>query len=299
MVQSRLLEARLPGNMRNSWATKIIRLIVIFGAVAVCIGAVFGPRTVVAADRRDALPKRLAGIDVEEHLNQQLPVALSFKDETGKSVSLGSYFDGHRPVIVTMNYSHCPMLCSLQLSGMVKALSDLDEPVGKSFRIVTVSFDPNDTPETMRALKARTLRHYSKRALPGGWAFLSGDDANIRDVADSLGIRYGYNEKRGEYVHPAVMVISTPSGRIARYLYGIEYIPKTLRLSLVESSQGKIGTTVERVLLYCFHYDESEGRYAPVAFNIMRIGGAIAVVALGLLLGGLWVAERKKRHVTH
>ena len=143
------------------------------------------------------------------------------------------------------------------------------------------------------------MRHYSKRALPGGWAFLSGDDANIHNVADSLGIRYGYNEKRGEYVHPAVMVISTPSGRIARYLYSIEYIPKTLRLSLVESSQGKIGTTVERVLLYCFHYDESEGRYAPVAFNIMRIGGAIAVVALGLLLGGLWVAERKKRHVTH
>jgi protein SCO1/2 len=245
--------------------------------------------------RVEAAPKRLQGVDVIEHLDAALPLELPFTDTQGRSVTLRDYVTGDRPVIFTLNYSDCPMLCSLQLSGMVTALKEIDWTAGGEFDIVTVSLNPVETFEQAKRTQDRYVGSYGRPAAARGWHFLTGSEANIQALAHALGVEYGYNEKRKEYVHPAVLAIATPSGHIARYLYGIEYVPKTLRLSLVEASQGKIGTSVDRIILFCFHYDESEGRYAPVAMNIMRLGGGVTVLGLGAFLSAFWLRQWRKR----
>jgi protein SCO1/2 len=188
------------------------------------------------------------------------------------------------------------MLCSLQLNALVDSMKQLDLTLGKDYRVVTVSLDPKETPQRARDWKARYLSTYGRAETPkDGWTFLTGSEPNIKAVAKALGFSYGYNEKRDEYVHPAAFVIATPDGVIGRYIYGLEYHPKTLRLSLVEASEGKIGSSVDRLILYCFHYDASEGRYAPVAMNIMRVSGSAGALALGGLLAGLWRNERRRK----
>jgi protein SCO1/2 len=252
------------------------------------------------AERTDPLPKRLAGVDVQEKLDQSLPPGLEFRDDRGRSVRVGDYFDGKLPVLITLNYSNCPMLCSLQLTAVVAGLKQVELTAGKDYRILTLLIDPAETPQTASKTKARYLRQYGRPEAAGGWHFISGSERNVRALAKALGFQYAYNEERKEYVHPAAIAIATPKAHISRYLYGLEYHPKTLRLSLVEASEGKIGTTVDRLLLFCFHYDSSEGRYAPVARNIMRLGGGFAVVALGGFLTLLWRVElRKKKRLSH
>ena len=246
--------------------------------------------------RTEALPKRLNGIDVAEHPGDALPLRLGFADTSGRRVSLGDYFRDDLPVIVTLNYSNCPMLCSLMLNGLVEGLKQVDLTVGKDYRIVTVSLDPRESWQTAQRTQDRYTKQYGRPGAKKGWEFLTGSEANIKALAAALGVSYGYNEERDEYVHPASLAIATPDGRIGRYLYGVEYHPKTLRLSLIETSQGKIGTTVDHFILYCFHYDETEGRYAPVAMNIMRVAAGTAAILLGGLLVSLWRLDlRKKR----
>jgi len=242
--------------------------------------------------RSDPLPKRLVGVDVKEHLNAPVPMDLGFTDEEGKPVTLKDYFDGSVPVILTMNYSNCPMLCSLQLTALVLGLKKVDWTIGKDYRIVTVSYDPTETQELAHRTKARYMAQYARPGSEGGWHFLHGSENNVKAMAQALGITYHYNEARKEYVHPATVVLSTPSGKIDRYLYGLDYPEKTLRLSLVESSEGKIGTTVDQLILFCFHYDANEGRYAPVARNIMRAGGGATVF---LLAGFLTILSRRPK----
>jgi protein SCO1/2 len=200
------------------------------------------------------------------------------------------------------------MLCSLQLNSLATALGKLDRKLGRDFDVVTVSLDPAETAERARETEGRYRGEVaSARAdeeepgegstapSPKAWHFLTGSKANIDALADVLGIRYGYNEARKEYVHPAVLVLATPSGRISRYLYGIDYAQKTLSLSLVEAAEGKIGTSVDRLILYCFHYDDGEGKYAPVAMNIMRVGGSLTALALGSFLGAYWFRQARRR----
>jgi protein SCO1/2 len=256
------------------------------------------PRKEAPADRIDPLPKRLKEVDVQEKLDTELPLDLEFVEETGKKVHLRDYFDGKVPVLLTLNYSNCPMLCSLQLTAVVDGLKQVEWAAGKEYRALTVLIDPKETPETARKTKARYLRQYGRPSSVNGWHFLTGSDAAIHAFAKAIGFKYAYNEKRDEYAHPAAIAIATPKARLARYLYGLEYHPKTLRLSLVEASEGKIGTTVDRLILYCFHYDSNEGRYAPVARNIMRLSGGVAVVLLGGFLTLLWRAEIRKKHRT-
>jgi protein SCO1/2 len=238
----------------------------------------------------DPLPRRLVGVDVKEHLNAPVPMDLGFTDQDGKPVTLKDYFDGTVPVILTMNYSNCPMLCSLQLTALVEGLKKVDWTIGKDYRIVTVSYDPTETQELAHRTKARYMAQYGRPGSEIGWAFLHGSENNVEAMAKALGITYHYNEARKEYAHPATVILSTPSGKIDRYLYGLDYPEKTLRLSLVESSEGKIGTTVDQLILFCFHYDANEGRYAPVARNIMRVGGGATVF---LLAGFLTVLSRR------
>lgn len=251
--------------------------------------------------RLEAPPKRLNGIDVIEHLDRSLPLGLEFTDTSGRRVTLADYVKGERPVVFTLNYSDCPMLCSLQLSGLSAALGKLDRQLGVDFDVVTVSLNPSETTQRARETEARyrsevaTARAGHAEAGAAGWSFLTGSQQHIDALAEALGVVYGYNEARKEYVHPAVAILSTPSGRISRYLYGIEYQPKTLSLSLVEAAEGKIGTSVDRLILYCFHYDENEGRYAPVAMNIMRVGGSLTALALGSFLGAYWLRQARRR----
>lgn len=246
-------------------------------------------------DRMEALPGRLAGVEVKEQLGANLRLDAELTDSSGKAVRLAQYFNGERPVVLTFNYSNCPMLCSLQLTRFVQALTQLKRTAGTDFDIVTISIDPAETPQRAAETKARYLRDYGRPEAASGWHFLLGAEQIVRHIADSVGFSYTYNEERKEWLHAAVLMVLTPDGRVARYIYGVDYHPETLNLSLVESSEGKIGSTMDRLVLYCFHYDETEGRYAPVAMNIMRVGAGLVAVALGAFLTAYWVAEARKK----
>lgn len=250
-------------------------------------------------DRQDPLPKRLNAVNVAEHLGAHLPLDTAFTDSEGRAVKLGDYFDGTHPVIVTFNYANCPMLCSLQLNRFVDGLKQLRRSVGDDFKIVTLSMDPLETTEQSAASKARYMQAYGRPGADKAWHFLHAPEGATRRVADAVGFSYSYNEERREWLHAAALVIANADGRIGRYLYGIQYHPETLNLSIVEASEGKIATTLDRLLLFCFHYDETEGRYAPVAFNIMRLGAGAVALALGGFLSVYWLGEsRKRRPVT-
>jgi len=246
-------------------------------------------------DRVEPLPERLRGIDVKEHLGELVAKNAVFTDESGRTAPLAGFLRADRPVILTLNYSRCPMLCSLELNALVTALKQLDWTAGKDFDIVTVVLDPAEKPADAQKFKERYLGQYGRKEAASGWHFLTGDEPSIRAVADSVGFTYGFNEKRDEYIHPAAIMLLSPEGKIARYLYGVEYHPKTLRLSLVESGEGKIGSSIDQLILFCFHYDEKEGRYAPVAMNIMRVASAAGTVVLGGALSSFWLTESRRR----
>jgi protein SCO1 len=246
----------------------------------------------------EALPDRLVGVQVKEHLGESVKLDAELTDSDGKPVRLAQYLKGERPVVLTFNYSDCPMLCSLQLTRFVRALTQLKRTAGTDFDIVTISIDPAETPKRASETKARYMRDYARPEAAAGWHFLLGSEQTVRAVADSVGFSYTYNEERKEWLHAAALMVLTPDGKIARYIYGVDYHPETLNLSLVESSQGKIGSTMDRLVLYCFHYDETEGRYAPVAMNIMRVGAGLVAVALGAFLTVYWVAESRKKRLS-
>jgi protein SCO1/2 len=212
-------------------------------------------------------------------------------------VTLGEFFDGKRPVVLTLNYFRCPMLCGLQLNGIVDGMEQMDWTPGVEFEMVTISIDPLETPELAKAKKENYLKRYQRPAAAAGWHFLTGRQRDIERLAETLGFHYTYDAESNQYAHPAVIFMATPDGRVARYLYGIEYPPKSLRLGLMEASEGKIGSPLDQLIMYCYHYDPSSRRYAPIAMNIMRLGGGATVLGLGLSLGMLWLREhRRRRH---
>jgi protein SCO1/2 len=279
----------------------------VFAGALWCVVAVLGSSdasaNVQAADRTEAAPTRLRGVDVTEHLGVRLPGELELTTAEGARVRLADLQPKDRPLILTFNYSNCPMLCSLQLNGLVEGLRNIDRVLGRDFDLLTVSLDPAEDTARLLAMKDRYITQYlaGKNASPGqveatrrGWHFAHGNEATIKAVTGRVGFSYGYNEERKEYVHPASIVFLTPSGNVARYLYGIEYHPRTLSLSVVEVSEGKVGGSMDKLLLYCFHYDETEGRYAPVAMNIMRVGGSLTALTLGGVLAAFWMRESRK-----
>nr|PZN13783.1 MAG: SCO family protein [Pseudomonadota bacterium] len=246
-------------------------------------------------DRVDPVPAQLAAVDVKERLGHYVPKDLAFRDESGRTVLLGELFDGRTPVILTLNYSNCPMLCSLQLNGLIQGLKQVEWGINREYRIVTVSLEPHEPQEVAQRTLNRYLTQYGRPEARGGWRFLAGSEANVRAFADAIGFSYRYDERSQEYAHPAAIALAAPDGKLVRYLYGLEYDPKTLRLGLVEASEGRIGTTLDRLILYCFHYDSSVGRYAPVARKIMQVGGLAAVLLLAGFLAVLFRADAKRR----
>ncbi len=248
-----------------------------------------------AAQLADQVPDQLEEVGIEEHLDAKLPLTLEFRNEVGEVVTLGDYFDGAKPVILTLNYYKCPMLCGLQLNGLLEGLKELDWTPGQEFELVTVSINPLETPALATEKKQNYIKRYERPSAAVGWHFLTGKEPEIRQLASTLGFGYTYDRETGEFAHAAAIFIATPDGRVARYLYGIEYPARRLRMGLLEASAGEIGTTVDQLIMYCFHYDASSRRYSPVAMNIMRVGGGATAVILGFTIGLNWLRERRRR----
>ncbi len=240
-------------------------------------------------------PEELRDIDVEEHLNEFIPLDLQFTADDGSAVKLGKYFIEDRPVILIMGYYSCPMLCNLIMNGVSEGVRQLAWLPGKEFQIVSVSIDPVETELLASAKKGNYIKTIGKPGIDKGWDFLTGPEERSRALADAVGFKYYFDEDQDMYAHPAVLVVLTGDGRISRYLYGIEYNERDLRLALVEASEGRIGSTLDKIILYCYHYDPDAGSYVIFAENIMRLGGLITLILLAILLISLWLKERRKR----
>ncbi len=243
------------------------------------------------------LPIKLEGMGVTEHLGQRIPMELDFRDENGRSVHLGDYFKGDRPVLLSFNYSNCPMLCSLQLSGIVAGLKEVELSCGQDFQFVSVSIDPNEQVVRAAQTRQRYYQMYDRQGTGSGWHFLVGSEKSIAALTEAVGMAYRYLPDKKEYIHPAVCVGVTPDGRLSRYLYGVTFPPQTLRLAIVESGAGTIGSTLDQILLFCFHYDSESGRYGLAARRLMTTGGAVTAVLLILMLSKQYISESRKRRV--
>ncbi len=256
------------------------------------------PQVVSAQVVMDSVAE-LQGIDVVEHPGDTIPLDLRFTNDQGQDVTLGDYFHNGKPVILTLSYTNCPMLCTVLLNGLTNGVRELEWRPGAEYQMVNVSIDPLETVELTQQRKKRYLESVGPMQSKRGWAFLVGNEDNINALSDAVGFKYYYDEKQDMYAHPAVVFILTEEGVISRYLYGIEYSPRDLKLSLLEASEGKIGSTVDRIILYCFHYDPDAGGYVLFASNVMRLGGLITLILLAVFLGTYWVRERVKSHDTH
>lgn len=233
------------------------------------------------------LPAQLQGIGIDQHLNAQLPLDTQFRDESGATVPLRQYF-GKKPVLLALVYYTCPMLCNQILTGVAAGLKPLSLRPGRDFNIVAISINPSENPADAVAKREFASHRYSSKAGTNGWHFLVGDEASIQAVAGAVGFHYRYDTQSRMFFHASGVMVATPEGKLARYFYGVDYEPKDLKLGLVEASHNKIGTLADQVLLFCYHYDPSTGKYTATAMNVLRGGalGCLAIFAIGLTL--LW-----------
>jgi protein SCO1/2 len=238
----------------------------------------------------------LRQVGFDQYLDSQVPLDLVFRDEAGRPVRLAEFL-GSRPVILTLNYYNCPMLCTVELNALLRSLQVVPFDVGREFAVVTVSIDPAETPALAAAKKAGYLRRYGRASGPAGWHFLTGEEPSIRKLAGAVGFRYAFDPKSGQFAHPAGFVVLTPQGRVARYFYGLDYPPRDLRLALVEASASKIGSAVDQILLVCFHYDPSTGRYNFAVMSILRVFCAATLLALATFMLVMFRRDRRKAAV--
>lgn len=257
----------------------------IFVVLMFCVLACASARGVAA--QSSSIPD----VGIDQKLNNQIPLDLSFRDESGRVVRLRDYFDG-KPVLLTPVYFSCPMLCSQVLNGVNESLSDMRFSVGQEFNVLTVSFDPRDMPQAASEKKAEQIRHYGRAGASDGWHFLTGDETSIKRLMDSVGFRYKFDPDTNQFAHAAGVMVLTPDGKVARYFYGIQYPPRDLRLGLVEASANRIGSPVDQVLLLCYHYDPVTGKYSAVTMSFVRLGGALTLALLG---GFIFVMLRRER----
>jgi protein SCO1/2 len=232
-------------------------------------------------------PPRLENVGIEQHLDAQVPPDLTFRDETGKTVKLGDYF-GRKPMILNLVYYNCTMLCGEALAGLASAMRLVKFDVGNEFDVVTVSFDPRETPEMAAAKKKDYVGRYGRPNAAAGWHFLTGQPDSINALTKAVGFQYQYDAQTNQYAHATAIMVLTPQGRISRYFYGVDFPPKDLRMGLVEASQGKIGNAVDAVLLYCYHYNPETGKYGAMVANILRLAAAATILIMGTFLFILW-----------
>ena len=245
----------------------------------------YGARTDVG-NPSTGLPKALTDVRIEQKLDQQLPLDLVFRDESGQSVKLGQYF-GQKPVVLAFVYYDCPMLCTQVLNGMVTSFRVLPFQMGKDFEVVTVSFDPREASalaSTKKQVYVNDLPEKMRASANNGWHFLTGDQQSIAQLTDAAGFRYHYDEATKQFAHSSAIMVATPQGKLSHYFYGINYSARDLRLGLIESSANKIGSPADQLLLYCYHYDPATGKYGAAVMKIMRIAGVLTVLSIITML---------------
>ncbi|HEV8139752.1 MAG TPA: SCO family protein [Pyrinomonadaceae bacterium] len=238
------------------------------------------------------LPAVLKTVGIEQRLNEQVPLDAVFKDEHGQQVRLSDVAKG-KPVVLALVYYSCPMLCNQILNGVLGSLRQVSFNAGEQFEVIAISFDSRETPELAATKKQTYVKAYNRPGADAGWHFLTGDEANIKRVTDAAGFHYKWDEKTNQFAHASGIMLLTPEGKLARYFYGIEYPPRDLRLGLVEASENKIGSPVDTLMLYCYHYDPATGKYGAVVMNIMKVAGVITV---GLIVGMLLVLRKRWPH---
>jgi protein SCO1 len=241
------------------------------------------------------MPGELQNVEFAQRLSEQLPLDLTFVDEDGRVVPLRQYFS-RKPVVLAFVYYECPMLCSQVLNGVTSSLMALDETAGRDYEVVAVSFDPRDTPAAAAAKKKSYVDRYHRSGSEGGFHFLTGSEASVKALTAAAGFQYAWDEKTQQFAHASGFVVATPQGKLSRYFFGIEYAPRDLKFALIESSAGRVGTLVDQVLLYCYHYDPKTGSYSFVAMKAIQLGGALTLVALA---GFVVVAIRREHRAGH
>jgi len=244
---------------------------------------------IVTEPAAERLPPQLSDVGIEQRLNQQLPLDLTFKDEAGNPVPLRKYFQPGKPVVLSFVYFTCPMLCSEVLSSMAGALRFVKFDAGREFQVLTVSIDPRDTPQTASAAKHKYLAIYGHPGADAGWHFLTGDNRAITQLANAAGFHYRWDAHSQQFAHAAGIMLVTPGGRIAKYYYGARYIPSDLRLGLIEASENRIGTVADQIVLYCYHWDPRTGRYGAIVSRVIQVSGGLTLL---ILCGLLWFLFR-------
>jgi len=228
-------------------------------------------------------PELLKQVGIDQKLNQSIPLNLAFRDENGQTVQLAQFF-GQKPVILTLVYYNCPMLCTQVLNGVESGLKELPSDIGKQFEVVTISIDPTESHVLAKVKQEMYVGMYGRPGAAQGWHFLTGDEPQIKQLADALGFRYAYDPDTKQFAHASAIMLLTPEGKISRYFYGIQFPSRDLRLGLVEASEGKIGTPVDQVLLFCYHYDPKTGKYGLLISHVIQAGGALTVLVLGIAM---------------
>ncbi len=242
------------------------------------------------------LPSVLKSVGIEQKLNEQLPLSAEFNDENGNVVKLGDYFGKEKPVILALVYYECPMLCNEVLNGLTGSLKGISFDAGREFEVVAISFDAreNDKPDLAKNKKASYLNRYGRPGAGNGWHFLTGTQSEIDRVTQAVGFNYQFDEATNQFAHAGGVMIITPEGKISRYLYGIDYAPKDLKFSLMDSAEGKIGNPAEQLYLYCFHYDPSTGKYGLTILKILRLMALVTIIGIGGMLFVFWRSNKKR-----
>lgn len=268
---------------------KLISRVLPFALVALMAGER------AASAQPTGLPKQIEHVGVTEHLDgAPLPLDAEFTDHTGKHVHLGDFFQKGHPVLLTFAYHSCPMLCSMVLNATTEGLKGVNWTAGKEFDVVTISIDPNESQEKTNAKRTSILNQYGRPEAATGWHFLSGTEKEIARVASAAGFEYQYDPEQKQWGHSSVVMLVKPNGQMARYLYGLEFDPKDLKLGLLEASAGRSISTIEQLILYCYHYDPQGGKYVLLATRVMQVGGGLTALALGAFLSVFWLRERKR-----
>ncbi len=267
------------------------------GIAALAAGAALfafeGPARAAAAADQDDLPPALQGVNVEERLDAQLPLSAAFVDAQGRPTRLGDVVRGDKPVVMSLVYYECPMLCGLVLGGLERGLAQTGLELGRDYRAVTISFDPREKPAQALVRQKVYLQALDRPQARSDWPFLVGAEPDIRSVADAVGFHYVYDEATRQYAHAAAIFVLTPDGKVSRYLYGVEYSGRDLRLALVEAGQGKVGTSFDKFLLTCYRYDPASRKYVPYVIGLVRAGAMLVLFGLAGTLAFFWRRELK------
>lgn len=256
-------------------------------AFGMCVFALLA-RSALAQNQ---LPASLTRVGIDQRLEAQVPADLRFREESGNSVRLGNYFNG-RPVVLALVQYRCPMLCNQILLGLIESLRRIPLNVGSDFEVVVVSFDAREQPDLAAAKREAFIQEYGRPGAEAGWHFLTGEQPAIDALTQTVGFRYVYDAKTDQFAHASAIIVLTPDGKTARYLFGVHYPPRDLRLSLIEASRGKIGAPADRLLLLCYHYDLTTGRYTPAVMNFVRAGGVLTMLTLGMFFVYAWRRRR-------